>query len=108
MRAWSELGEMCASRRVQISRRPSSCGCHSAAAAIAADEAASREEEGEEEEEEGEAAAEEKTTPEEKGNQSIGGVVFPFPYLLVLLFAPPILSATPFFFYLFIYSPKHP
>jgi hypothetical protein len=28
------LGEMCASRRVQISRSPCSCGCHSAGAAI--------------------------------------------------------------------------
>lgn len=35
MRAWSELGEMCASRSAQISRSPSSCGCHSAVAAEA-------------------------------------------------------------------------
>jgi hypothetical protein len=34
MRAWSELGEMCASRRVQISWSPCSCGCHIAGAAI--------------------------------------------------------------------------
>jgi hypothetical protein len=39
MRAWSELGEMCASRKVQISRSPSSCGCHRAGAAIASQEA---------------------------------------------------------------------